>query len=533
MKPFKFFLAVSLPQALLETFLLGWLIMFSLYRLLNRLEPYVFSSGFFLLCGACGMWMVLRTRLPVMVWWKQILWEFGAAILVSLLMGSLEWFSLSFGGWTEFWNNSNMGNDAGVALLLLSTGPGYLGTRVLVRIWIFWDRIRRKRMLWSLTHALLTVVVMVAVLGALTLMAVSPYYATAHVTQSSVDDPITVMLLQILLSIFPSTAIAVVLTLMALTVVLPPSAIFSFIVARRTTRRLERLTAAAGALRRGNYSARVAVDGEDELAQLQSDFNGMAEALERTLRDLQTERDRVEALLQSRRELVAAVSHELRTPVATVRAMLESDLDSWQQEPPVTLRHDLEIMDGEIQRLQRLIEDLFTLSRTEAGRLALECDLTEIGPLVKMTVEAIAPLAWENGRIEVVSEIPKTLPAACIDRERFQQILINLLRNGIRHTPPGGIVATVVSVEPEALCVEVRDTGEGIPAEELPHIWERFYRGSRARDEDGNGAGLGLALVKELTEAMQGSVTAESVVGQGSTFRVRLPIGSQEVNSRK
>jgi len=100
----------------------------------------------------------------------------------------------------------------------------------------------------------------------------------------------------------------------------------------------------------------------------------------------------------------------------------------------------------------------------------------------------------------------------------------NLLRNGIRHTPPGGIVALMASVEGEALRVDVRDTGEGIPAAELPHIWERFFRGEEARAGDQQGAGLGLALVRELTEAMGGSVAVESAPGEGSCFTLRLPL---------
>jgi signal transduction histidine kinase len=197
--------------------------------------------------------------------------------------------------------------------------------------------------------------------------------------------------------------------------------------------------------------------------------------------------------------------------------------DRSAQDAPPALRHDLEVVEGEILRLQRLIDDLFTLSRAEVDGLAMHCEPIDVSPVVRRTVEAMAPLAWKAGRVEVVAELSAELPPARADESRLEQILANLVRNAIRHTPPGGIVAVSAYGKGDAVRVEVRDTGEGIPAEDLPHIWERFYRGENAR-EDSRGAGLGLALVKELTEAMGGSVEVESVVGQGSCFVVRLLI---------
>jgi signal transduction histidine kinase len=315
----------------------------------------------------------------------------------------------------------------------------------------------------------------------------------------------------------------IAMTVITLLVLLPPSALFSFLIARRTTRRLEGLVDAARALREGRYDTRVEVVGEDEVAQLQSDFNAMADDLEQTLLDLQVQRDRVSELLESRRGMVANVSHELRTPVATVRATLESVRNRQSGTLPGDLRHDLEVMDGEIARLQRLIDDLFTLARADAGGLALDCQTVDVGPVVRQAVDALAPLAWNSGRVEVVAELPPNLPAAQADGARLGQVLSNLIRNAIHHTPPGGIVAVLAAAEDEALRIQVRDTGEGIAPEDLPHIWERFYRGGKDQARDGSGAGLGLALVKELTEAMGGQVDVDSTVGQGSCFILRLP----------
>jgi signal transduction histidine kinase len=309
-------------------------------------------------------------------------------------------------------------------------------------------------------------------------------------------------------------------------------------------------------LRQGDYAARVAVSGEDEVAHLQADFNAMADELSRTLADLEVQRNTVSHLLQNRREMIASVSHELRTPVATVRAMLESILredaphsaltnvlpagpsapesapDNATTNPFVVgpsgplspdLHHDLLVIDSEMARLQRIIDDLFLLARAEAGQLQLDCQPIDVAAIARRMVDALAPLAWQAGRVEVVADLPEDLPPARADAERLGQILANLLRNAIRHTDPGGIVVVALRAEPQALALEVRDTGTGIPADELPHIWERFYQGAGNRATSSDGAGLGLALVKELTEAMGGNVAVLSDVGQGSCFTVRLP----------
>jgi signal transduction histidine kinase len=298
----------------------------------------------------------------------------------------------------------------------------------------------------------------------------------------------------------------------------------AYFIARGTTRRLENLARAAAALRRGDYGARSAVEGQDEVAQLQSDFNAMADELERTLHALQGERDRVAGLLEARRALVANVSHELRTPVATVRAALDSSVDHWAETPPEQLRANLEVMQGEILRLQGLIDDLFTLSRADAGGLPIQCAAIDVCAVGQRMVEALAPLAWRSGRIEVVADLPRGLPRASADEGRLEQVLANLLRNAIRYTPPGGIVVLRAAATPDGVEMQVCDTGDGIAAEDLPHIWERFYRGANGRRRDTGGAGLGLALVRELTEAMGGSVSVQSGPGEGACFTITLRI---------
>jgi signal transduction histidine kinase len=249
----------------------------------------------------------------------------------------------------------------------------------------------------------------------------------------------------------------------------------------------------------------------------------MAADLESTLRELRNERDTVSGLLAARRELIASVSHELRTPMATLRSYLETTLMHWEEGSPPTLQHDLQIMENEVIRLQTLVEDLFTLSRAEVGKLTLRCKPTDVGKLVQSIADTSAALAWQSSRIEVVADISCQTPSVMVDPTRLEQALHNLLHNAVRHTPPGGIVALVVAEEKGSVIIQVKDTGEGIAPEDLPHIWQRFYQAQSARNEASSGAGLGLALVKELIEAMNGSVEVESKPGEGSCFTIRLP----------
>jgi signal transduction histidine kinase len=217
---------------------------------------------------------------------------------------------------------------------------------------------------------------------------------------------------------------------------------------------------------------------------------------------------------------VASASHELRTPVATVRGYLESAL-ARPDELPAGLAADLETMEREIIRLQQLIDDLFALSQASVGKLSLRLQPTDAGAVVRRLVDTAAPLAWRQRRVQAMAEVEEGTPLARADEQRLEQIVSNLLGNAIRHTPPGGLVAVAVRASADVVCLEVRDTGEGITPEDMPHVFERFYRGHA--QNGASGAGLGLALVKELTEAMGGSVEVSSTPGEGSSFTVQLP----------
>ena len=515
------FWRVGILRALAETFFAGVILMISLILASDYVRPNVIQQGFLFLNLVCALLCSLRLRWPDHSQvWRRLVREGMAAVALSLTL-SVGLLAVVFVlGWRELLASTNPG-VGGIALVLAASGQTFLAFRIGLWLWRFWDRLRRRRLLWALTHAHLTVVMLAVVLFAVlvTFQVILDRSSRFVPEQGGLA---ALLVDRLVLTIFPLIGVITVVTVILLTVVLPPSAIFSYFVARRTTRRLEALAAAAKSLRDGDYTARVGVMGEDEVAQLQADFNAMADDLGRTLGELQAERDKVTSLLQSRRDLIANVSHELRTPVATIRGYLESTLAEREEEPP-KLQHDLEVMEREVGHLQMLIEDLFTLSRAEVGELVLACEPVNVGAIVHRIVDTVEPLAWQGGRIEVVAQVPADLPLALADGRRLEQVLSNLLHNGVRHTPPGGIVAVIAATEEGSVRIEVRDTGEGIPPEELPYVWERFYRGQSARTEDSRGAGLGLALVKELTAAMGGVVEVESVLGQGSCFTMRLP----------
>jgi signal transduction histidine kinase len=496
-------------RAVLESLLLAiilWvpLLLFQAFR-----SPHVEQLMIDFLVGpVCILFYGLRLELPADFLKRQSMVDAAIAFVLSLVLSGMIWIltpTLLQGVLPgPFWRNSDRSLPLAFFSLLVDCST-FVVARIVLRLWLFWDQLRRKQLLWTLTHAH----VMVLAMGAGLLICLL--------------DVLIIVISRNLLLAVPTTIGLAVLSLIALAAIVPPSALVSYLVVRRLTNRLQSLENATNLLRAGNYTVRVPVVGEDEVARLQVNFNAMAADLERAVHQLQGERDTVAGLLQSRRELIVNVSHELRTPVATLRGYLETTLNHWDETSQDMLHHDLQIMEDEVIRLQALVEDLFTLSRAEVGRLILRCEPTDVGMLVKRIVETRAPLAWRTSRIEVVADVPCELPHALVDASRLEQVLQNLLHNAVRHTPPGGIVVVTVAAEPGAVVLQVKDTGEGITPVDLPYIWERFYQTQSARTRMSSGAGLGLALVKELIEGMDGSVAVESVVDEGSCFTIRLP----------
>jgi signal transduction histidine kinase len=495
-------------RALLEVGLLGGLLYWGAVWRIEGFAPGTLAQGALFLATLIALWHALRLEMPEGGRWQRVGHEAGATLGHLLL--ALGWLlGIYLLGW---WNRLDEGGGRAGLFTLFALGGAaeFLAIRACVWLWHLWQGLRRRRLLWELTHMQVQFVL---------LLALVPAAAMAIVIAGTRQ----IFGLDLLVrTLFPVLGLVSAGLAFLLIGILPPAVLLAYLTARRTNERLDALAESATRFRQGDYSARIPVSGQDEVAQLQEDFNAMAASLQKTLRELETERDKVAALLRSRRELMASVSHELRTPVATIQGYLQNTREQWEGAPE-DLREDLAVIEEEVGRLGRLIDDLFTLSQAEVGQLALEIVPTDVGRAVQRVVGTLAPLAWQRGRVEVVAEVQPDLPQALADPARLAQVLVNLVRNAVRHTPPGGIVAAVPVQEGDWIRIEVRDTGQGIPAEELPHIWERFYRGERAREEESDGAGLGLALVKEMVEAMGGTVSAESTAGEGSAFTIRLP----------
>lgn len=276
--------------------------------------------------------------------------------------------------------------------------------------------------------------------------------------------------------------------------------------AERITRSLRTLHDAAARIDMRDLSRRVPVEGNDEIAELATAFNRMGERLEEGER--------------SRRQLLADVAHELRHPLA----VLQGHLDLMQDGKVEINQEALLPIQDEVIRLTRLVADLRDLSLAEVGRLSLHPTRIQPTTLLNGLLVNMAPVAAAK-EINLVAEIPANLPEVQVDSDRMRQVFVNLVANALHYTPHGGKVAVRARQEAETVHVSIADTGPGIPEEDLPHIFDRFYRSDKSRSRETGGSGLGLAIVRSLVELHGGRVMVESTPGQGSCFTVILPIG--------
>jgi len=274
---------------------------------------------------------------------------------------------------------------------------------------------------------------------------------------------------------------------------------FGLLLLRRMSRPLVDLTAAARSISTGNLDVRVPTDSPGELGDLATAFNTMASDLARAD--------------ELRRDLTADVAHELRTPLSVIRGKLEGVLDGIY---PATSEH-LEPILEETKLLAHLVEDLHMLALAETGQLALEQRPMDVGDLLRDAQVNFGPHASDRGVI-LALDLPADLPAVSADSRRIAQVLGNLLTNALRHTPAGGCVTLSAVADAGAVRVTVADTGSGIPPEDLPYIFERFWRGDRSRSRAGGGSGLGLAIARQLVEMHGGEIGVESRMGEGAGF---------------
>jgi signal transduction histidine kinase len=277
---------------------------------------------------------------------------------------------------------------------------------------------------------------------------------------------------------------------------------------RTLSRRLRRLESAAKAMASGNLQTRVQVVRRDEIGRLAERFNEMGEQIEATDR--------------ARRAFVSNVSHELRTPVAIIQGATERMLDQQERNEKVDA-NALEIVQRETQMLSRLIDDLFTLTRIEEHNLRLERESLNVASVAREAVRGMADLAWSQRKVRVESLVSADLSFVLADRTRVRQIINNLLYNSLRHTPEGGVIVVQGRQLPDFIELSLSDTGMGISEAALHSVFDRFYQAERSQRGQ-EGSGLGLNIVRQLVEAHGGTISVESVVGQGTTFRFTLPI---------
>jgi len=278
-----------------------------------------------------------------------------------------------------------------------------------------------------------------------------------------------------------------------------------FVLSRRITSPIGVLAKAARRLGRGDLSQRVQLRGEGEVATLAQAFNSMATGLEHAE--------------QLRRNLIADVAHELRTPLSNIQGYLEAIRDGVMKPDAATIRS----LNEEAALLSQLVNELQELSLAEAGELKLVYQTEDITKLLKQAVTPWQPqLAAKE--ISLFLDLPDNLPLVSTDWQRVQQVLHNLLENAVAYTGRGGTITVTAAKQGDWVEVSVSDTGEGIPAEDLPNIFERFYRVDKSRAKVTGGSGLGLTIAKRLVEAHGGTITVQSELGKGSRFSFTLPI---------
>ena len=300
-------------------------------------------------------------------------------------------------------------------------------------------------------------------------------------------------------------------------IALAVSMIVGALVARRMTTPLARLRRASSRLAQGQLDERAPRSDVVEIDDLARQFNVMADRLSESLRLLEADRDRL-------REFVADVSHELRTPIAALRAF--TDLQRDGQVDEATRREFLDRSSEQITRLDWMSTNLLDLSRIDAGIFPLDIRVGDLRDPIRSVVEAHAELAEQRG-VSLVSEVPPSPVMLPFDRERIVQLLTNLVGNGLKFTPRDGQVRVQLTDQPEGAVVEVRDSGPGILAAELPHVFERFFRGTNVGEARASGSGLGLAIARSIVEMHGGQIEVASAIGEGSAFTVRLPRNSE------
>jgi signal transduction histidine kinase len=290
--------------------------------------------------------------------------------------------------------------------------------------------------------------------------------------------------------------------------------ILGYFLSSTVTERILSLQRAAEKIAQGDLQTRVPVNGRDELSGLAVTFNQMAE-------QLQTADQKQRELENLRRDLVAWASHDLQTPLASIRAILEALSDGVVDEPDMVKRY-LQTAQKDVMSLSALMDDLFQMSQLDAGGFPLSRAQSSLSDLVSDTLESFSELAYRES-IKLEGQVEPDVDPVFMDTQAIGRVLNNLIGNALRHTTAGGEIRVHASRTAQGVSVSVRDTGEGIPAQDIPHIFERFYRGEKSRNRGTGGAGLGLAIAQGIVHAHGGDIRVESQAGKGTQFTFYIP----------
>ncbi|MCC8049005.1 MAG: ATP-binding protein [Oscillospiraceae bacterium] len=302
----------------------------------------------------------------------------------------------------------------------------------------------------------------------------------------------------------------------SLAVGLAISVLLTLLLARTLITPIRSLTTAAEKVAAGDFSKIPDNPARDEIGTLSRTFNDMADQLERSIDEMRRSEN-------MRREFVANVSHELRTPVTSIKSYAETLEDAEGAMDPETEQHFLEVIVRESDRMTKIVQDLLTLSRFDAGSIDFDFQEFSFEKSVQDVYAAQLIEAQRHGH-EFTLSFKTPVPKICGDRQRIEQVMINMISNAIKYTRSGGRIRLTAGCENNEVWFTVRDNGIGIPEEDVPHIFERFYRVDKARSRESGGTGLGLSIAHEIVERHNGRIDVKSRSGHGTTMTVTLPV---------
>jgi histidine kinase len=280
--------------------------------------------------------------------------------------------------------------------------------------------------------------------------------------------------------------------------------VMSVLIARRITSPIPEMAAVTEKIAEGDYSQRVRPGSRDEIGSLAQSLNRMAVSLDESRR--------------LRRELMANIAHELRTPLTSISGYMEGLADGVVPASPEVY----ELVHTEAARLSRLVDDLQRLSRAESGQEVLDIVALPVTPFLERVVRKMVPPFQKKG-VELELAADADLPQMMADEDKMDQVVVNLLDNALRYSDAGGTVTLAARKSGDQVVMDVADSGIGIASEDLPHVFERFYRADKSRSREKGGSGIGLTIAKCYVESLGGTINVSSQPGKGSTFTVALP----------